>query len=89
MDWKYVVASTLIEMHQIMQFASARSCAASAMISGFSPETNIRASHVGNGGTTWMTHAKTQRAVVTPKPTFSAPRTRRKLRAPQLYPKIG
>ena len=89
MDWKYVVATTFIEMVQIMQLEMARSCAATASNAVLPPSTNSRASQWGNGGTTCTAQANTHNAVVIQKPRTSVSRTRLKFRATQLYPNIG
>ena len=83
-DWKYVVATTLTEMHHSMQLATARSPAAIFHSAWLADETNIETSRSGSGGTVWTAHAATHSAVVTASPSLTVSRTRPKFRAPQL-----
>ena len=84
MDWKYVVATTFTDIVQSMQFDTVRSCAAVANNEGFAESTKRPATTLGNGGTVWMTLARTQRTVVIQNPSKKVSRTRAKFRAPQL-----
>ena len=84
MDWKYVVATTFIDIVQSMQFDTVRSCAAVASSDVFAESTKRQATILGNGGTVWMTLASTHRTVVIQNPSTKVSRTRAKFRAPQL-----
>ena len=71
MDWKYVVATTLMPIVQIIQFETVRSCAAMPRSAGLSDATNIDARSRGSGGMTCTAQARTHRAVVTQYPRTS------------------
>ena len=74
MDWKYVVATTLMPMHHSMQFEMRSVRPTSRMNARSPPSANIRP--IASGHAICTSAASVTSAVVIQNPSTSAPRTR-------------